>query len=850
MACLHCYKVAGGRSRHVDRGSGKQSPIGVRRLGFRENGCRMKQQHEGPSGGGAWERSLPFVIFILLALLFHAREVFLGMAYLTSDHVNQMARLVQVFTSELPWEAHQWNRSVHMGFSWAREGLGHAIRFPDCVLLRLLPPFSAILVLSLYHFIVAQIFTYLYLRLLNASRLAAVFGAVAYTFSFSLTRQIVHYDFVMVMATTPLVFWLLETHARANRPFIALTFALVLGNSFLSGHPQLGVYLASVAVVYYAVRTAQLHGPRISLWRCFGLGVMLVLAALISAPVLLPLHDQISQSVTAAGRGTDFALLQGIRSWRLWLLFHAYFAPRAVGSDVVHAVVPTLAGHSWVWGVYLGVLPWFCVSHVWRMRHRPDVRVLSAIVALALMFFVPNLFSPLPDFRAIYQYIPIWGLFHNFERFLFLGTFALAALLSLSIDSWSMQPKVRDLFGPGVLTLLLGELVFISTLYVYNPDWTPSYLHALDRDSGGYYIEFTRLGSPLSLLLLFSMGLVCARARHVLNRTAFLGLAIALVAADLLWHGLSVKPTLDLGEFLSPPALAKAIPDEDRVITVIQGQRWGWDRQVTSLEARRALSNGFNLFFGVKQVGGYTNPILTEPEYGIFNAMLADVPLQKTFVQSTVTDSGQIAGLVDLYRRFSIGHLITDLEVASPALSLIARDDDLRLYQISGSLPRFYCSESIVVHDEWTRLLEDLELTPVSSIRPPASLVMSTDFAGDTTLGNGTVELVEDMGTTLTLSVEAGPSGTLLVHTDRWTREWHATLDDRPVELLRVNGMQQGVVVPQGAHTVRLRYHDPQLSRGLLLAGLSLSFIGLGYLGLGWRHLRARASGAAGTTKT
>ncbi len=65
---------------------------------------------------------------------------------------------------------------------------------------------------------------------------------------------------------------------------------------------------------------------------------ILLFAVLISAPFLLPFQDQIFDSVTSKGREGNLSTLSGTSSFRLFVLFHALFAPKAVGSDVVHDV--------------------------------------------------------------------------------------------------------------------------------------------------------------------------------------------------------------------------------------------------------------------------------------------------------------------------------------------------------------------------------------------------------------------------------------------------------------------------------------------------------------------------------
>jgi uncharacterized membrane protein YfhO len=47
---------------------------------------------------------------------------------------------------------------------------------------------------------------------------------------------------------------------------------------------------------------------------------------------------------------------------------------------------------------------------------------------------------------------------------------------------------------------------------------------------------------------------------------------------------------------------------------------------------------------------------------------------------------------------------------------------------------------------------------------------------------------------------------------------WSATIDGEPVSLWRTLGIYMGLLLPPGQHQVQLRYQEPGLRTGLLLA--------------------------------
>jgi uncharacterized membrane protein YfhO len=84
----------------------------------------------------------------------------------------------------------------------------------------------------------------------------------------------------------------------------------------------------------------------------------------------------------------------------------------------------------------------------------------------------------------------------------------------------------------------------------------------------------------------------------------------------------------------------------------------------------------------------------------------------------------------------------------------------------------------------------------------------------------------------------------LLVLSDLWYEGWRATLDGRPVPILRVNHAVRGVVVPAGRGTVELRYEQPGLATGLKAAAAGLAALVLWAVLILWLARRARAGAA------
>ena len=86
----------------------------------------------------------------------------------------------------------------------------------------------------------------------------------------------------------------------------------------------------------------------------------------------------------------------------------------------------------------------------------------------------------------------------------------------------------------------------------------------------------------------------------------------------------------------------------------------------------------------------------------------------------------------------------------------------------------------------------------------------------------GYAEIQSEIPTRVVLSAEMETAG-LVVLGDRWDAGWSATIDGESVDVLRVNHVLRGVVVPPGRHEIVYSFRPVTLSTGAALCLLALS---------------------------
>ena len=76
---------------------------------------------------------------------------------------------------------------------------------------------------------------------------------------------------------------------------------------------------------------------------------------------------------------------------------------------------------------------------------------------------------------------------------------------------------------------------------------------------------------------------------------------------------------------------------------------------------------------------------------------------------------------------------------------------------------------------------------------------------------------------------------------------WSATMDGKPVEILRANIGFMAVEADGGRHEIRFSYRTPGLDAGLLCSGAALAFIAA--FEIGWARRRKARSGREGVSE-
>ncbi len=268
-------------------------------------------------------------------------------------------------------------------------------------------PFTplALVGITLLHVWLAALFTYLLVHHLTRDAFAGLLAAVVYAFSgYMVTYATIQLSVVQTAAWLPLILLMVERLARDGRRRHTIGLALVLAVSLLAGHPQLFVYNAYAALLYFVARAAETQPPRRVLAR---VGTHLVpaflLAVGLTAAQLLPTAELFAHSYRA--EQLNFRYVSSGLLPDQWL---AYLVPAALGDPLFFL------------GTTAAVLA--ALGLVWRWREA------RAWAILGLAFFLLVMGGHTFAYVFAYVALPGFGLFRDQYRATYIVVLSVAVL--------------------------------------------------------------------------------------------------------------------------------------------------------------------------------------------------------------------------------------------------------------------------------------------------------------------------------------------------------------------------------------------------------------------------------------
>jgi uncharacterized membrane protein YfhO len=173
-----------------------------------------------------------------------------------------------------------------------------------------------------------------------------------------------------------------------------------------------------------------------------------------------------------------------------------------------------------------------------------------------------------------------------------------------------------------------------------------------------------------------------------------------------------------------------------------------------------------------------------------------------------------------MWQLMNVRYVVANRDITSDGLPLVFEEDELKIFEMGDPFPRaWFVSQVEIVPEDGqaiARLADDNFDLRRSAILADALTVPLSEASAST------LSIIDFSPTHLKIEVEA--TGThLLVLSQIYYPGWRASIDGLPAELVRVNVVQQGVIVLAGEHTVELSFKPDYFRWGTIVSGVGVS---------------------------
>lgn len=607
----------------------------------------------------------------------------------------------------------------------------------------------------------------------------------------------------------------LETGGR--RAFLRLTIVLAL--QMLVGAPE--PLLITIGLIVALVVTTLLR--RSIPWRrCLAVGFACLLAASLSAAQLLPTLEYVLQSDRALGLGYDAAAAESVAPRSLWQLLLPHTFTNGAPDFIPEGRIPLF------WSLYLGIVPLALATL--SLLSRPFGSwslVFWTSLALALG---PHAFV----FSTMHELAP-----RLVESFRFPGKFFLAAHFAASVlAARGLSEVVRKSATGRAAAVALAAII-----------------------ASAVAVAVTGALAPFRLLQLLGYSLPSNLAASTYSLLASRADLLALRGAGVALLGLVLLRSFTRGRISAPTLLSSAIVLAGLDLVLVHQPTLvfaDWDSLLRSGARQIAgMNRGERIFHyclratsclpeGAPGIGAWSGGLrpgepVAEHAAMLWGALVPDAPMVYGLGSVGGSDGLSTAPQRELFRRLALSprerglHLLASLGVSylvgpeplEPgsrlrSLSEGTADSLVWKYAVVDASPRTYLAEAVFAAPDWPAALDRLSQP---GFRPGRDAVLIGEAPSSASYGPpGKIDEVHydqrSIEARLRLTAPA-----LWVVSDTWFPGWKGQVDGAPAELLRVNGICRGLLVPAGDHHAEMRYCPRSFAVGRWVSTIALVFL-------------------------
>jgi membrane protein YfhO len=631
---------------------------------------------------------------------------------------------------------------------------------------------------AIFHFILAGIFTYLFVRELLASRVAALVGALTFAFGGYLTSYPPQQLAILETATwLPLILLLMHRGLYRGGAYY-LGAGLVLGITALAGHPQTFLFVVYASAIYFFWESRH-HSHRFTHY-LLRFAVLLLIAAGISAAQWIPSVEYQTVSTRAA------------ISW-----------PEAASGfptlDPLQMILPGFI-NAFSSPLYVGVIPlWLALFALLVNRSREKqfwawLALGSLVVSFGFYVFAYALF---------YLIVPGFAMFRGQERLAFIVSFSLAMLASygardlLGTELEAKRARRAWALLPAGITI---SLVMMLMLYISGTLRQSGHIAFLGDRAGLMALLFLLASIVVGLRLVPHPSLPLYKRDDKVGRIG--AFALALILFDLFSINSAAYNADPAPRYPSSPIIDAIRQDSDIFRVADEGK----------------MPGHFGIAYQLNEIGGISP--LRIASYDFLKDNLAEEKL---------------------WPLLNVRYVITGRPGFSDA-QVVTQDGETRLLRLENTLPRAWFVSYAIQNANDSQVVDAISsdgfdpgyiayLADVPRAALPTAAIQPAPRRGAQA---GNFQLITPEHSRVSLNAPA--DGWLVVSENYYYPGWHAQAGGLETPILRANIALSAVPVHAGSEQVEFIFDPWSVKVGIAISIITSILV----LGVFIRYRRLR----------